>query len=116
MTLRIVSSNDNPQPAAKNVSDGAPNEVVVAAGPDFKDVHSLGDVRSDITGRADQWSPRDVLLRTLHDIDSGELNPDALIVCHATMADGIMGVGFLASIPTAMHGVGILEIVKYKLL
>lgn len=41
---------------------------------------TLGELRSDRTGNASDWSPRDVLIAALRRIDSGEWHPDCLIV------------------------------------
>lgn len=48
---------------------------------DFKDHPvSLGEIKSDRTGDGSQWTPRDVLVKMLRDIDSGVARPDVLVV------------------------------------
>lgn len=48
---------------------------------DFRDMPAtIGEVRSDRSGTASDWSPRDLLVSLLRDIDSGKVNLDAAIV------------------------------------
>lgn len=42
---------------------------------------TLGEIRSDRASDAAQWSPRDVLISLLRDIDGGAVI-DALVVCY----------------------------------
>jgi hypothetical protein len=47
----------------------------------FKDFPTiLGDVRSDISGMGADWSPRDLLLTMLKELDAGEISADTLVV------------------------------------
>jgi hypothetical protein len=41
---------------------------------------SVNEVRSMRSGNAADWSPREALIQMLRDIDSGAIQPDALIV------------------------------------
>lgn len=67
----------------------------------FKDYpRSVKDARSDKTGEAKDWNPRDVLIDALRDIDSGKIVPDALMVVYRhRQADGTTGTGFSAASP-----------------
>ncbi len=44
---------------------------------------SFAEVRSDKTGKAQDWTPRDSLVATLREIDSGKFSPDALVIVWA---------------------------------
>ena len=51
---------------------------------DFSDAPtSIGEVRADRAQRADQWSPREVLIALLRDIDQGKVVPLRLAVIYA---------------------------------
>lgn len=43
---------------------------------------SIGDIRSEKTQSAADWSPRDALIDCLREIDAGRMKPDALIICY----------------------------------
>jgi len=48
---------------------------------DYKDhPPTIGELRSDKTQSCSDWTPRDVLIQVLREIDSGK-NIDALVVC-----------------------------------
>jgi len=55
---------------------------------DEKDYHdfprTIGEIRADKSWNAADWSPRDVLINVLRDIDNNTVNPTALIVCYET--------------------------------
>ena len=49
--------------------------------PDYKDhPHSVSELRSEKTNDAADWTPRDVLIAALRDIDSGNQEPTCLVV------------------------------------
>lgn len=57
---------------------------------------SLTETRGARDGRTDTWTPRDVLVRLLRDIDSGNASPDHVFVGVATLGpDGDADIGFL---------------------
>lgn len=45
---------------------------------------TIGELRSDRSRRAKDWTPRDVLIELLRRIDSGEVAPEALFVAFRT--------------------------------
>ncbi len=74
---------------------------------------SVGDVRSERTMRAKDWTPREALIDVLRLIDSGEFAPDTLIV--AMSGPGLSGgvrVRFRVSSPSPVSTLGTLEMVK----
>lgn len=47
----------------------------------FKDAPvSLSEVRSERSGKASDWTPRDLLMHVLRAIDKGEIAPEALVI------------------------------------
>lgn len=65
------------------------------------------------------WTPRDVLIATLREIDSGELDPDSLIVCMGILnkeEPGRTRTQFRQCGPNALFTVGVLEDIKVQLL
>lgn len=48
---------------------------------DFSDhPQTMGDIRSDKSQNAKDWTPRDALIRTLREIDKGELKADKIVM------------------------------------
>jgi len=88
--------------------------VCVMAGlakPDFKDApRSLGEVRSDKSGKGSDWSPREALVCLLRDIDNG-LNVDALVVCYRVDKDRA---SFVAAAPDGLTVLGLLSRISHK--
>lgn len=77
-----------------------PNRKDVTSPPPLPDnfaehPQSIGDLRAARSHIASDWTPRDVLIDTLRDIDSGAINPDALILMYRDqLKDGRHGTGF----------------------
>lgn len=44
---------------------------------------TIGDIRSDKSGNAKDWSVRDALIATLREIDRGEINPKKIVMVMA---------------------------------
>jgi len=44
---------------------------------------SITEIRAEINNSAGMWTPRDVLIAVLRDLDSGAIKPDVLIVGYA---------------------------------
>lgn len=61
--------------------------------------------------RGCDWSPRDVLVAMLAEIDSGRVDPDALVVCFRHGNHGA-GTGFFASAADVVTMLGVVESVK----
>ncbi len=43
---------------------------------------SITEIRSDKTGKAETWTPRDALVSVLRKIDSGEIAPENLFLAY----------------------------------
>lgn len=65
-----------------------------------------------------EWTPRDVLLELLKDIDSGKIDPQALVVGYAKKTDDGKGfvVGYRQAAPSFVISLGIMEAVKYYIM
>ena len=85
---------------------------------DFADYpESVAERRSDKTGAAKDWSPRDVLISLLRDIDGGELKPEAIVVCiRAESQPGHIATTYRVSSPDPGVSVGLMEFVKLRML
>lgn len=70
---------------------------------------SLGEVKANRDHDATQWSPRDVLIYMLREIDARKIEPTALVVSYQIKnEEGVMG-GFNAvSAPDKIVAVGLL--------
>ncbi len=68
-------------------------------------------------GGAADWTPRDVLVKMLRDIDSGERPmPQVLVICHGTEApDGVWKAGFAAASPHYAMTLGTLSSVMMRI-
>ena len=43
---------------------------------------TVSELKSNKTGSAKDWTPRDALIAALRDLDSGEIDPETLIVAY----------------------------------
>lgn len=48
---------------------------------------TVGELRSGKSSSARDWKPRDALIDVLRDIDSGKIDPKALVVCMRSVND-----------------------------
>lgn len=85
--------------------------------PDFKDHPlSIGEIKSDRTGDGSQWTPRDVLVKMLRDIDSGAVNPDVLVVAWGELsANGKRQGHFYQSTPDGFLSLGLMQATIFKM-
>ena len=84
---------------------------------DFTNVpETIGELRITKNPNATSWSPRDVLINTLRDIDSGILKPDTLVVCMSYPKNETheRDVGFYTSFIDRFVAIGMLERIKSK--
>lgn len=76
---------------------------------------SIGELRADKEGDMSKWTPRDVLVSLLRDIDSGVVDPFELVVCFRYKRDGNGFSDHLKSGTSAVALVGLLDMVKTKI-
>lgn len=80
---------------------------------------TIGEVRAGKTENAKDWSPRDVLVRMLRQIDSGQIKPEQLMVLYVLPEDGescIRPIGYQMSTPDPTYMIGVLERAKQGIL
>jgi hypothetical protein len=83
---------------------------------DFSDhPFSLAETKAerDLDGKA--WTPRDVLLKLLRDIDSGKCNPDLLVVAYSEVVDGERMGHFWQATPCGMLSLGLMQSTIFKM-
>lgn len=84
---------------------------------DFKDHPvSITERKSDLATEdsGTLWTPRDVLIKMLRQIDNGEIEPDALIVCYREVKGD--EISYKQSSPSLYLTMGIMEAVKILML
>jgi hypothetical protein len=68
------------------------------------------EIRSDRTGKASDWTPRDCLVNLLRQIDNGDVNPTYLAVTYAIVeADGRTTPCYSMSSPNPLVTAGLWE-------
>lgn len=78
---------------------------------------SIAEIRSDRSSSAKDWTPRDVLVSLLRDIDSGKRSPSVLCVFHTAFdEDGTPKTGFSSSSPNIHMTLGLIEMGKAHIL
>ena len=76
---------------------------------DFRDTPvSITELRAERTQRADKWTPRDVLIALLRDIDQGKIEPHRLIVAYSVKVEGGTQTRFQASVDGNHEALGLL--------
>ncbi len=84
--------------------------------PDYKDhPPSVTELRSEKTNDAADWTPRDVLITALRDIDSGEQEPTCLVVIMGMIDKSaiVMPLSYVSS-PNKFVTAGLLSIALVK--
>jgi hypothetical protein len=79
---------------------------------------TIGELRSDKSGRCDDWSARDLLINALRDIDAGESNPKAMVLAwYEEDPDAESGICtfYSASAPTLIDALGVLHRAAHRL-
>jgi hypothetical protein len=72
---------------------------------------SIGEIRSDKSQDCKDWTPRDVLIDLLREIDAGTRSPTALVLCWAQQcgeAEAGFSTHYSASAITGLHALGLL--------
>lgn len=76
---------------------------------------SLNEVRSARSGNAADWTPREALIQILRDLDSGAIQPDALIVSFREKVGRGFRTSFSASCPDSGVMIALLEQTKFRI-
>jgi hypothetical protein len=69
---------------------------------------SITEIRSDKSRRASDWTPRDVLVSLLRDIDSGERKVTSVVVAIMNEEEGAVSCSYLCSTRTHTETLGIM--------
>lgn len=80
---------------------------------------SLAEVKANKSCNSAAWTPRDVLIAALREIDEGHINPDALLVAYSTVdteEPGVTSSGYWVSSPNKLLTLGMIENTKHSML
>lgn len=78
---------------------------------------SLSEARAHREHDSRLWTARDALISMLRDIDSGEINPDALVaVCRTKDEDGSYRTTFVNATPDVHVAMGLLSRGQFRLM
>lgn len=77
---------------------------------------TIGEARAQRAQSAAKWSPRDLLISLLREIDSGETKISALVVSYAVeQDDGALGHGYRSACPDNFTALGLLARASHRL-
>jgi hypothetical protein len=76
---------------------------------------SVGEVKSERSGDGANWTPRDVLVKTLRMIDGGEILPDVLVVAYGEMKEGRRQGHFWQSTSDGLLSLGLMQSTIFKM-
>ncbi len=78
---------------------------------------SIAEIKSDKSRNAADWTPRDVLIDALRQIDSGEINADALIVVmREKKGPGETDTRWAMAGPDTHTSLGLLEYAQFRIM
>lgn len=79
---------------------------------------SITELRSDKSGSAKDWTPRDALVTTLREIDTGKFGPEHIVIMWAYKTDdGLIKTGRrFAGKFTTLEFIGLIEDAKHKVI
>lgn len=78
---------------------------------------SIGEIRSTLEHDGSKWSPRDVLIELLRDMDAGKIAVAGIFVAWGEKGDnGSVSTHFAAASPNRWEALGLLECAKAKFL
>jgi hypothetical protein len=76
---------------------------------------SLAELKAERSHDATTWTPRDVLLKMLRDIDSGKCNPDLLVVAYSEVVNGKRSGHFWQATPCGLLSLGLMQSTIFKM-
>lgn len=76
---------------------------------------SLNEIKSDKTGSARDWTPREAIVAMLRRIDSGELTDveTAVVIVRCKTDDGLGKTSYSSASPSFHDSLGALELAKF---
>lgn len=75
----------------------------------------IGETRSERNRDGSLWSPREVLVAMLRDIDAGKIQPDVLVVACGERVDGKRHGHFYQSTPDGLLSLGLMQSTIFKM-
>jgi hypothetical protein len=81
----------------------------------MKDVIPLGEVRANRSGNGADWTPREALTRVLRMIDSGEIDPDTLVVAWSEHDDNKRHAHFYQATSDPLISLGLMQATIFKM-
>ena len=76
---------------------------------------SINQLRCARSGNAADWTPRDILIHLLREIDSGRLNPESLVTVFREKREGGYMTDYCSACPDSQVMLGLLETGKQLL-
>lgn len=77
---------------------------------------TVGEIRSNKSQNAKDWTPRDMLVHLLRAIDCGEIALDSAVVCYRAKDEkGDEFTGWQAATPNVLVTLGLLSRVSYSI-
>lgn len=76
---------------------------------------SIAEIRSDRSQDAADWTPRDVLIAALRDIDSGLIKPDTLVIVWSKTKGSVSDESYYCASPSPIFTIGTLARVTHKI-
>jgi hypothetical protein len=76
---------------------------------------SIGETRADRSGDGSLWSPREVLVAILRDIDGGKIQPDVLVVAWGEVGAGKRQGHFNQSTHDGLLSLGLMQATIFKM-
>lgn len=73
---------------------------------------TIGELRCDRSGNANDWTPRDALIKALRDLDSGDWKPNKLCIIGARVDEFSTIIDTILSNCTTLELYGLMELAK----
>lgn len=102
---------DSEEPFAYLITSARPPAESFADAPS-----TVGELRAHRDGTGSAWSPRDVLVNLLREIDSGQIKPTAMVLTMSVeTADGGIGHAYRNATPNNFVALGLLSRCAFRL-
>lgn len=62
------------------MANDRPTSDPLGSGTDFSKLHTIAELRAERANDARLWAPRDALVEVLRLIDTGEIDPDCVVI------------------------------------
>lgn len=83
---------------------------------DFSDAPTtIGELRAERSKKCEDWSPRDVLITLLRDIDSGTADVEMMVVVYRVHDGSNASTKYMASTPSGVEALGMLARAEFMI-